>query len=131
MPDKIEHLAFPEIVEIAEAPFSNMVRDRHNFYLAGIVAADFPAGRKVLGDAAAETTAIMQAISGLLAKVGLGTENIVRCDVHLTDLAEMPAMNAAYAAFFEDGAYPARTTTQSGALFGGSKVEITCIASRG
>ena len=56
--------------------------------------------------------------------------DIVRCDVHLTDLADMDAMNEAYGAYFEEGRCPARTTTQSGALFGGSKVEITVMARR-
>ena len=41
-------------------------------------------------------------------------------------LRDFDAMDAAYREFFPDGAYPARTTTESPHLFGGSKVEITC-----
>ena len=82
------------------------------------------------GDVAAETTAILSVVKSLLAEIGLEMTDIVRCDVHMKTLRDMPEMNAAYAAFFPGPKFPARTTTQSAALFGGSRVEITCIARR-
>ena len=124
-----EHHGYPEEIEIG-APFSNVVLDDDYAFLAGLVAADFEAGKAVLGDVGAETREVMSMASRLLAKFGLDMSDIVRCDVHLTDLGDMDAMNEVYAGFFADGKYPARTCTQSGALFGGSKVEITCIARR-
>ncbi len=124
-----EHKNFPDDIKIG-APFSNMVLDDDYAFLAGLVAADVEEGLSVLGDVRAETEVIMRTVKFLLEKVGLGTSDIVRCDVHLTDLGEMDAMNEAYAACFEDGHYPARTTVQCGALFGGSKVEITVMARR-
>ena len=72
----------------------------------------------------------MNTVRLLLGKVGLEMSDIVRSDVHLTDLGDMDAMNEIYAGYFEDGRFPARTTTQSGALFGGSKVEVTVMARR-
>lgn len=128
MTGTIERLNFPHLVEAGDAPFCNVVRDGHYAYLAGIVAADFPRGRATLGDVAAETTSVMHAVQMLLEEIGLTMSDVVRCDVHLTDLDDMPAMNSAYAGFFAAGQFPARTCTQAGALFGGSKVEITCIA---
>ena len=126
----IERTNFPDLVEAGDAPFCSVVLDDNYAFLAGVVAADFPDGRSVLGDVGAETTAVMAVIKQELEQIGLSTANIVRCDVHLTDLNDMPVMNAAYREFFENGAYPARTCTQSGALFGGSLVEITCQARR-
>ena len=126
----VERSNFPELVETSDAPYCSAVLDDNYAFLAGVVAADFPEGRRMLGDVGAETTAVMTVIKRELEQIGLSTAAIVRCDVHLTDLKDMPAMNAAYRVFFEDGAYPARTCTQSGALFGGSMVEITCIARR-
>jgi len=125
-----QHLNFPDLVENGSAPFSNMVMDDDYVHLAGLVAADFPDGRPAVGDVAAETTAVMDCIGRMLDKVGLGVSDIVRTDVHMVDLDAMSAMNAAYAAFFPNGDYPARTTTQSAALFGGCQVEITCVARR-
>lgn len=122
-----EHRNFPDLIEIG-APFSNVVVDGDYAFLSGLVAADTKEGQAVLGDVGAETEVVMRTIRALLTGVRLRMEDIVRCDVHMTDLADMDAMNEVYGGFFEDGAYPARTTTQSQALFGGSKVEITCVA---
>jgi enamine deaminase RidA (YjgF/YER057c/UK114 family) len=130
MSDRIERLNFPALVDVPDAPYCSVVQDEHYAHLAGIVAADFPDGRSVMGDAAEETRAVMRVIRKLLAEIGLTMRDIVRCDVHLADFSDMPAMNAAYAEFFPDGLFPARTTTQSGALFGGGKVEVTCMARR-
>ncbi len=95
-------------------------------YLSGLVAADFPAGLAVLGDVAAETRAVLDAVGRILAELELERERIVRVDVHLADLGDFDAMDAAYREFFTAGRYPARTTTESPRLFGGSRVEITC-----
>ncbi len=124
------HLNFPDLIDNGTAPFCNIVEDDHYAFLAGLVAADFEAGQRVLGDVAAETAAVLEFVETLLKRIELNRSDIVRCDVHLVDLSDMDAMNAAYAAFFPDGRYPARTTTQSAALFGGSRVEITCVARR-
>ncbi len=124
-----EHRNFPDDIKI-DAPFSNVVIDDDHVYLSGLVAADVEQGLAVLGDIHAETVVIMKTIRFLLGQVDLEMSDIVRCDVHMTDLDNMDAMNAAYGGYFETGAYPARTTTQSEALFGGSGVEITCVARR-
>ena len=99
--------------------------DRYAF-LAGLVAADFPAGEKVLGDVAAETRAVLDTIGQILDELQLRRENMVKVEVHLSDLDDFDAMDAAYREFFPGELYPARTTTESAHLFGGSKVEITC-----
>ena len=124
-----EHRNFPDDIKI-DAPFSNLVIDDDHVYLSGLVAADVEEGLAVLGDIQAETEVIMKTIKFLLGQVDLDMSDIVRCDVHLTDLDNMDVMNVAYGGYFETGAYPARTTTQSEALFGGSGVEVTCVARR-
>jgi 2-iminobutanoate/2-iminopropanoate deaminase len=124
-----EHKNFPGDIKI-DAPFSNLVLDDNYVFLSGLVAADVEEGLAVLGDIHAETEVIMKTIRFLLGQVDLEMSDIVRCDVHMTDLDNMDAMNAAYGGYFKTGAYPARTTTQSEALFGGSGVEITCVARR-
>ena len=95
-------------------------------FLSGLVAADFPAGLEVLGDVAAETRAVLATIGSILDELQLRKEQIVKVEVHLSDLDDFDAMDAAYRDFFEDNAFPARTTTESKHLFGDSKVEITC-----
>ena len=106
-----------------------MLDDRYAF-LSGLVAADFPAGRAVLGDVGAETRAVLDTIREILDELNLEPARIVRVDVHLSDLDDFDAMDAAYREYFEEGCYPARTTTESARLFGGSRVEITCLVRR-
>jgi 2-iminobutanoate/2-iminopropanoate deaminase len=118
----------PKAVPESAAPFSQIVTDGLYAHLAGLVAADFPDGEAVLGDIAAETRAVLTAIRSMLHEIGLGMDRIVRTDVHLVSLDDFDAMDAAYREFFATGQYPARTTTQSARLFGGSRVEITCMA---
>ena len=102
-----------------------MLDDQYAF-LSGLVAADFPAGLEVLGDAAAETRAVLATIGDILEELELERDRIVKVEVHLADLDDFDAMDAAYREFFVGKAYPARTTVESKRLFGGSKVEITC-----
>jgi len=118
----------PKVVPESAAPFSQIVIDDTYAHLAGVVAADFPEGLAVLGDVAEETRAVLTAIRSMLQEIGLDMDRIVRTDVHLASLDDFDAMDAAYREFFEDGHYPARTATESPRLFGGSRVEITCMA---
>ena len=107
------------------APFSQVVTDDCYAYLAGLVAADFPAGQAVMGNPGEETTAVMRTISKMLNELGLNCSDIVRVDVHLSNLDYFDEMDESYRPFFEGDAFPARTTTESPRLFGGASVEIT------
>ncbi len=100
--------------------------DDHYAFLSGLVAADFPAGLEVLGDVAAETRTVLATIGSILDELQLSKDHMVKVEVYLADLDDFDVMDAAYREFFEGDAYPARTTTESQHLFGGSKVEITC-----
>ena len=115
----------PNAVPESDAPFSQIVLDDCYAYLAGLVAADFPNGLAVLGDVGAETRVVMAAISEMLTEVGLNLEDVVKADVHLTDLNDFEAMDVAYREYFPPKIYPARTTTESPKLSGGSNVEVT------
>ena len=123
----IHHIQ-PKNVPESKAPFSQIVLDGTYAHLAGLVAADFPEGQAVLGNVAEETRVVLKTIRGMLEEIGLDMKHIVRADVHLANLDDFVAMDKAYREFFSDGCYPARTTTESAHLFGGSRVEITCMA---
>ncbi|MEM7294819.1 MAG: RidA family protein [Pseudomonadota bacterium] len=118
----------PSCMPESDAPFTQVVIDDSYAHLAGIVAADFPEGIAVLGDANAETHAVMTLFGKILNELGLDYSSIVRSDVHLADLDDFDAMDAAYRTYFPSGRYPARTTTESRKLFGGSLVEVTLMA---
>ena len=118
----------PKAVPESSAPFSQMVIDDCYAHLAGLVAADFPSGKAVLGDAYQETQAVLTAIRDMLDELGLSMDRIVRTDVHLANIVHFDEMDRAYREFFESGRYPARTTVESPNMFGGSLVEVTCMA---
>lgn len=125
--DPTRHRNDPDLPDPA-SPFCHVVTDDRYAFLAGRVAADIAGGQEVLGDIAAETELVLRSIHGTLAQMNLGMERIVRVDVHLTDLGEIAAMDAVYRRFFAEGAYPARTCTEAGRLYGGCRIEITCMA---
>lgn len=123
----IRRVAVPGVVT-ADFPFSDVVIDGTYAFLSGIVASDLPGGAAARGDVARETELVMAAIREALAHVGLGMERIVRVDAHLTEIGRMPEFDRVYRRFFPNGAFPARTCTQSGGLAGGSTLEITVMA---
>ncbi len=126
MIDRIQPVSIPE----STAPFSQVVLDDLYAYFSGLVAADFPEGLAVLGDVAAETTAVLNVISKVLEELGLEMSDIVKVEVHLADLTDFDAMDEAYRQCFPTNATPARTTIESKHLFGDSRVEITVQARR-
>ena len=128
MTDRLLEYHDPGRTLVRGAPFSPLVTDGRYAFVAGIVAADIPGGESVLGDVAAESDLVMSAIRDMLADIGLGLDRVVKVEAHLADLNEFPAFNDAYRRFFEEGRCPARTTTESRRLYGGSRVEITCMA---
>ena len=111
-------------------PGSHMVIDDDYVFLSGLTAEDIQSGETVLGDMAEETRLVMRSLQRMLASVGCDMADVVRVDVHVTDLDLIRDMDAAYAEFFEAHRYPARTCTQSPRLYGGAHVEITVMARR-
>ena len=123
------HLDSPRL-KPRTSPYSHVVISGADCFVAGIVAADIPQGEAVIGDVERETDLVMRTIEGILADHGFGTGDLVRVDIHLRDLGEIHVMDRAYGRFLDRDAMPARTTTQSERLYGGSRVEITCMARR-
>ncbi|HET6505316.1 MAG TPA: RidA family protein [Baekduia sp.] len=74
-----------------------------------------------------ETARCLARIEAVLATVGAGLGDVVRCGVHLADLADFAGMDAAYRDGFAGRPLPARTTVGA-QLALGIKVEIDCVA---
>ena len=72
---------------------------------------------------------IMTIITNVLDDSGSSINNIVKCNVYLTDMRDFGAMNEAYLEFFpDDKQRPARTCVQVAGLPLGTDVEIECVA---
>ena len=78
----------------------------------------------------AQTTTELTKIKNILEAAGTNMDNVLKCQVFITDGSEFAKMNEAYAKFFpSDKGPPARTTVVVAALVSaGAKVEIECIA---
>ena len=111
-------------------PGSHMVIDDDYVFLSGLTAVDIQGGETVLGDTGKETHLVMRRIKRMLGSAGCEMTDVVRVDVHITELGEIRKMDAAYAEYFDACRYPARTCTQSPRLYGGARVEITVMARR-
>ncbi|MBK1697757.1 RidA family protein [Rhodovibrio salinarum] len=125
----MERLRDPEL-DTGTTPLSHAVIDDRYVFVSGLVVADTPAAATALGDVATETQAVMTALATLLGRLDLSLAHVVRVTAHLRDLAEMPAFDRAYAAFFPNGQYPARTCVEVARLVGDCRVEITATARR-
>ncbi|MDF9798942.1 2-iminobutanoate/2-iminopropanoate deaminase [Catalinimonas alkaloidigena] len=94
-------------------------------YISGQAAVDFKSSQFVLGTIQEETKRTLNNIKAIVEAAGAGMNDVVKCTVHLSDIADFDQFNEVYAQFFS-GIRPARTTVQS-VLGEGIKVEIDCI----
>ncbi|WP_343703768.1 Rid family detoxifying hydrolase [Chitinophaga sp.] len=95
-------------------------------FVSGQASVDFTTSQFVKGTIEEETARTLDNIRAILEAAGAGMEDVVKCTVHLADIAEFDRYNAVYAKYFT-GIRPVRTTVQS-VLAEGLKVEIDCIA---
>jgi 2-iminobutanoate/2-iminopropanoate deaminase len=97
-------------------------------FLAGQGGVDPSTGDLVRDDITAQTDRALRNIDALLRAAGATLDDVVACLVHLADLDDFAAFNAAYERHFA-GAKPVRTTVRAD-LLSGMRVEMTVVASR-
>ena len=86
-------------------------------------------GRLAAPDIAGQTRATLDSIERILADAGCTLADVVKTTVWLTDVADYPAFNAAYAERFAPDTAPARSTVIAG-LIAPVKVVIEAVAAR-
>ena len=94
-------------------------------FVSGQASVDFRTSAFVLGSIEEETIRTLDNIRAIVAAAGGTLDDIVKCTVHLADIADFDRYNQVYASYFQ-GVRPARTTVQS-VLAEGLKVEIDAI----
>ena len=87
-------------------------------YLAGQVASDASL------DATGQTANVLAQIDALLARAGTNRTRILMAQIFLADLADFPAMNAAWDAWVTPGHTPPRATVEAKLAKPEWKVEI-------
>jgi 2-iminobutanoate/2-iminopropanoate deaminase len=87
-------------------------------------------GTLIDGDVEAQTNRAFDNLQAVLEDAGLSMDDVIKCNVYLTDMANFPAMNRAYQQRFARP-YPARTTVAVAGLPLGALVEIELVARKG
>ncbi len=109
------------------APFSDSILAGNTLYLAGKIGLD-PATRKVPADADQEARLMLDAMQANLAAAGLTMDDLVKVEVHCSDVSLYDRFNAVYKTYFKHSDYPARAFLGSGPLLFGARFEITGVA---
>jgi 2-iminobutanoate/2-iminopropanoate deaminase len=111
----------------AIGPYSQAVLAGNTLFVSGQIPF-VPETMKVAGeDIATQTRQSLHNIQAIVEAAGFQTSDIVKCTVFLKDLNEFAAMNAEYAAFFQNHK-PARATVEVSRLPKDVRVEIDAIA---
>ncbi len=108
-------------------PYSQAIRSGALVFVAGQVGLDPATGRLVEGGTEAELVQVLANLGAVLEAAGLTMDAVVKTTVYLTDLGDMPLVNASYAQAFPTP-LPARATVQVSALPAGARVEIEAVA---
>ena len=113
----------------ALGPYSSAVWAGDLLYLSGQTPIDPKSGQLVEGSVEVQTNRCFDNLEGVLLDAGLSLDDVVKCNVYLTDMANFAAMNSAYSARFNKP-FPARTTIGVKQLPRDAMVEIEMIAKR-
>lgn len=111
-------------------PFSEAVKVEGMLYLSGQLGLEPTTGKLVAGGIEAESRQTLDNIDAVLKTNGYAMQDIVKCTVFLTDMAEWSNFNTVYKTRFEAGKYPARSALGVSALAAGAKVEVECMAAK-
>lgn len=111
----------------AIGPYSHAVDDGSHVFCSGQTPIDPETGRLREGGVGEQTHQCFDNLLAVLADGGLTSDDVVKVNVYLTDMADFDAMNEAYRTHFSDPP-PARTTVGVAALPMGARVEIELVA---
>ena len=110
-------------------PYSPVLRAGDWVYLSGQLG--LVEGKLVSGGVDEQVSQIFLNARGLLSKAGASLDDVVKCTVFLTDMANFAAMNQAYVANFTGTHRPTRSTVGNVTMALGALVEIEFAAYTG
>jgi 2-iminobutanoate/2-iminopropanoate deaminase len=113
----------------AIGPYSHAIDDGTHVFCSGQTPIDPATGRLREGSVGDQTNQCFDNLFAVLAAGGLTSDDVVKVNVYLTDMADFEAMNAAYVTRFS-APPPARTTIGVAALPMAARVEIELVAKK-
>jgi len=113
----------------AIGPYSQGILVGNQLYVSGQIAIDPETGSMVDGTIEEETERTLENIGAILKAASMTFENVVRCEVVMTNVNDYAQINEVYAHYFNEQP-PARQAVQVEALPRNARVEISCVAVR-
>jgi len=113
----------------ALGPYSHAIWAGDLLYCSGQTPIDPATNQLVAGDVEAQTHRVFDNLQAIVEDAGLSMDDVIKCNVYLTDMANFAAMNRAYQSRFS-APYPARTTVAVAGLPLNAAVEIELVAKR-
>ena len=121
-------------IETSEAPtapglLSQAIVTGDTIYIAGQIhnTAD---GKMVEGSTEEKTHQIMKNFAAILKAAGAGFSNVVKVNIYVTDISDLPKLNEVYKTYFTSEPLPVREAVCVAALPLGATIEISLIASK-
>ncbi len=108
-------------------PYNQAVLAGGTLYISGQIGIDAFAGVLMDENIKVETQQVMENLKAILTAANMGFENVVKCSIFLSDMADFAAVNQVYASYFDEDA-PARETVAVKTLPKNVNVEISAIA---
>jgi 2-iminobutanoate/2-iminopropanoate deaminase len=113
----------------AIGPYSQGILVGDTLYVSGQIAIDPETDSMIEGSVEEETARVLDNVGAVLKAASMSYENVVRCEVFMTDVNDYAQVNEVYARYFNE-LPPARQAVQVAALPRNARVEISCVAVR-
>lgn len=112
----------------AVGPYSQAIVANGLVFASGQIPLDPSTGKLIeSADIADHVKRVLDNLAAVLEAAGSGLDRALKVTIYLADMADFPAVNAAYAGYVSDPA-PARATVQVAGLPLGARVEMDVIA---
>lgn len=111
----------------AVGPYSQATAHAGILYTSGQIGLDPKLGKMVADDVEAQAEQVTKNLSAVLQEAGASTDDILKVNIFLVDMADFPLVNTIYAAWLGKHR-PARATVAVAALPLGAKVEMDLVA---
>lgn len=109
-------------------PYNQSVMVGNTLYVSGQIAIDPTNGELILDSIEKETHQVFKNLKAILTAADLTLENIVKCSVFVSNMANYTRINDVYSLYFNEETAPARELVEVANLPKYVNVEISAIA---
>jgi len=127
-----QHVSEREVISSPDAPaaigpYSQAIKANNMIFLAGQLGMDPITGKFAGDDFESQTRQALENQKAVLTHAGFVLEDVVQCQVFVTDLENYPAFNAIYQEYFTQD-FPARAVLEVSQIPADGLIEIMMIA---